>query len=175
AIRMKSARSSSADSSVSDMSSFQRSTMASTPALLDEAPDLVDHRLDVVEHLVVGEAQDRVAVELELDVAASVGAELERAAVVVAVDLDHAALGAPDEVDADRRGEGIGLVGLVPGPAGRPGALGERGLEQLFRPAGRVRFPGHGREGDGGFVVDGRPGGGPAGVVRSAVREEHGY
>jgi hypothetical protein len=71
---------------------------------LDKPLDLTDNRFHVSQDLGIGEAQDRVASQLQLYVPAVIRFELFLAAVLRSVDLDHAAVLTPHQVHHDRVG-----------------------------------------------------------------------
>jgi DNA gyrase/topoisomerase IV subunit A len=77
-------------------------------------------------------------VEGEEHVAPAVGLEPVHVAVLGPVDLHHQPLLHPRQIEPDRHGQGVRLVGLVPRTPGRPRRSGERSFDGLLGATGRV-------------------------------------
>src|SRR5262245_15279660 len=74
------------------------SFLGRAPARGDELFDMGDHVRHVTRELVIREAQDHVPVDLQQPVPPPVGLEPQRVTVLRSVELDYAALRAPQQV-----------------------------------------------------------------------------
>jgi len=107
--------------------------------LLDKLADLGDHPLDVVTDASVGEPQDGIAVQLELDVTAAVGVKFDGLTMFRPVYLDHAPFLRPDEIQPDRVPQNVRLIRMVPTTPNRPCLRSQLYLQSRFDDASRMR------------------------------------
>ena len=112
------------------------------PTTVEELSKLRHDKVTMVNDLDVRESENRVSGDLELHITLPVAGKPLRIAMFLAVDLDNAPLGAPEEIDADRIGQRMRLKLLIPFAPGCPVHARQSGLQGLLGPAGRMRPPG---------------------------------
>jgi hypothetical protein len=114
--------------------------------------NLGEHNVAVHQDLMIRESQHRISGQLQQYVAFAVGGETGLLTMFGTVYLDNTTLVTPEQIEADRVGERMGPVGLIPLATGRPLRGMQRCLEQLLGFASGMGLPGNRRIGRDGAV-----------------------